>query len=109
MSILYLYKYLFKGSDATKYFLNKYKRLHPGEINEIMEYRIARYLSSIEAAMKILKFHIYITTPSVECLNVHLPIAGDWQLPVTILSATPSHGCRAYGAADDATLIMLRV
>ena len=73
--ILYLYNYLYKGADTTKFFLDKYKAEHPNEKNEIMEYRIARYISACEAAIRILEISMYISTPSVTSINVHLPVA----------------------------------
>jgi hypothetical protein len=42
-----------------------------------MEYRhgIARYISACEAAIRILEISMYISTPSVTSINVHLPVA----------------------------------
>jgi GTPase SAR1 family protein len=73
--ILYLYNYLYKGADTTKFYLDKYRAEHPNEKNEIMEYRIARYISACEAAIRILEISMYTCTPSVTSINVHLPIA----------------------------------
>jgi hypothetical protein len=72
--ICYLYNYLYKGADTTKFFLDKYKSKYPNERDEIMEYRIARYLCASEAAIRILEIAMYICKPSVTSINVHLPI-----------------------------------
>jgi hypothetical protein len=75
--ILYLYKYLYKGSDKAKMFLEDYKREHPDDKDELMHYRIARYISSCEAAIRLLEIPMYVTNPSVESLNIHLELEHD--------------------------------
>ena len=75
--ILYLYKYLYKGSDKAKMFLEDYKREHPDDKDELMQYRIARYISSCEGAIRLLEIPMYITNPSVESVNIHLELDHD--------------------------------
>ncbi|CDO71194.1 hypothetical protein BN946_scf184845.g64 [Trametes cinnabarina] len=73
----YLFKYIHKGPDRTKY------RIFSGaqssgnspleRIDEIEEYWDARYLSATEATWRILGFHITHKHPGVSSLPVHLP------------------------------------
>lgn len=64
--IMYLYKYMFKGPDRTKYIVQ-------GETtDEIEEYIGARYLSASEACWRIFCFHINQRTPAVTALPIHL-------------------------------------
>ena len=68
MVFMYLYKYLFKGPDHTFFRIQ-----HESErIDEITDYVNGRYLSSPEAAWRILGFDITSKEPSVDCLPVHL-------------------------------------
>jgi len=66
----YLYKYLYKGPDHTTFHIPTDNR---EPVDEIKDYVQGRYLSSHEAAWRILGFHIVSKTPSVTCLPVHLP------------------------------------
>ena len=66
----YLYKYLYKGPDHTKFHV---ARVQGEAVDEIKDYVDARYLSAPEAAWRILGFHITSKTPSVCSLPVHLP------------------------------------
>ena len=67
---MYLYKYLFKGPDHTQFRL---LRNEETGVNEITDYINRRYLSTPEAAWRILNFEIVHKQPSVSCLPVHLP------------------------------------
>jgi PIF1-like helicase len=66
----YLYKYLHKGPDHTFYHIPRDEREH---VDEIKDYIDGRYLSSNEAAWRIIGFDITSKEPSVACLPVHLP------------------------------------
>ncbi|KAF3405665.1 ATP-dependent DNA helicase PIF1 [Penicillium rolfsii] len=73
---LYLFKYLFKGPDRARFGI---RALHDtradGEeeqVDEFRDYMNARYLSSSEAAYRILNFHTVSKRPGVRCLSVHL-------------------------------------
>jgi PIF1-like helicase len=65
---MYMYKYLFKGPDRCNFTLN-------GEdvFDEYKEYIQGRYLSSSEAAWRILDYNINTKVPSVKRINIHLP------------------------------------
>jgi hypothetical protein len=65
----YLYKYLHKGPDRSWFHVSKQEE----PVNEIKDYVEGRYLSSPEAAWRILGFDITSKEPSVTCLPVHLP------------------------------------
>ena len=67
-AFLYLYKYLFKGVDQSKYTIGEDR-----PADEFRDYLAARYLSSAEAAYRILAFHITRKTPAVQSLSLHLP------------------------------------
>ena len=81
--VLYLYKYLYKGPDTTKF------NIIEGEAiprrSEIDDYQNARYLSSTEAAWRILRYHITTNSPSVIAIGIHLP---DQQLGQMIRTAS---------------------
>ena len=66
----YLYKYLYKGPDHTSFHI---PRQQGDVVDETKDYVEGRYLSTPEAAWRILGFHITSKTPSVLCLPVHLP------------------------------------
>lgn len=67
---MYLYKYLFKGPDRAMFNVNS---VDEAQINEIDDYINGRYLSSSEAAWRILQFNVTQKSPSVTTLSVHLP------------------------------------
>ncbi|KAF7174438.1 hypothetical protein CNMCM6106_008742 [Aspergillus hiratsukae] len=71
---LYLFKYLFKGPDRTRFSLRN--MVDPGDeediINEYKDYVSARYLSASEAVYRIFNFGTVHKSPSVRCLPVHL-------------------------------------
>ena len=81
--ILYLYKYLYKGPDTTKFNIVKGEAIPPR--SEIDDYQNARYLSSTEAAWRILRYHITTNSPSVVAIGIHLP---DQQLAQMIRTAS---------------------
>jgi hypothetical protein len=81
--VLYLYKYLYKGPDTTKFNIVQGEAIPPR--SEIDDYQNARYLSSTEAAWRILRYHITTNSPSVVAIGIHLP---DQQLGQMIRMAS---------------------
>jgi hypothetical protein len=69
-AFLYLYKYLHKGPDWTKFQVEHDQRSH---VDEIDDYVKGRYLSAHESAWRMLAFDITTKSPSITCLPVHLP------------------------------------
>jgi hypothetical protein len=67
--VLYLYKYLFKGQDTTRFDI----AIEAEPRQEIDDFQIGRYLSSSEAAWRILNYNITSTRPSVTAYSLHLP------------------------------------
>ena len=72
---MYLYKYLFKGPDRTKFAVRE--RLEGREqdepVNEIDDYVSGCYLSATEASWRILAYDITRKEPAVVSIAVHLP------------------------------------
>ena len=67
-SVKYLYKYVYKGHDCASFSVDP-----SGEINEIRQYRDARYVSPPEAIYRILGFPLFGIHPVVLQLQLHLP------------------------------------
>lgn len=71
---LYLFKYLFKGPDRTRFSLRALSS--PQDENELVDeyedYVSARYLSSSEAVYRIFGYNTVRKRPAVRCLSVHL-------------------------------------
>ncbi|XP_076055175.1 uncharacterized protein LOC143033569 [Oratosquilla oratoria] len=65
--IVYVTKYVNKGSDSIIYSKSDGK-----PVNEIRNYRDARYVNAIEATWRISNFHIHKSYPPVTYLPVHL-------------------------------------
>ena len=65
-SIKYVLKYVHKGCDQAMF------TLQSSQVDEISDYQNARYVSSNEAAWRILEFPIHERDPSVQQLAVHL-------------------------------------
>ena len=65
-SIKYVLKYVHKGCDQAMF------TLQSNQVDEISDYQNARYVSSNEAAWRILEFQIHERDPSVQQLAVHL-------------------------------------
>jgi hypothetical protein len=71
---MYLYKYLFKGSDQTQF---NFQAASEGSASALIEdefddYISSHYLSFSEAVYQIFSFHITSKNPPVKCLSVHL-------------------------------------
>ena len=69
-AVLYLYKYLYKGPDVARFAIDL---SHEAPQNEFDDYQLGRFLSSSEAAWRILNYHMTKTTPSVIAIGIHLP------------------------------------
>ncbi|XP_054708402.1 uncharacterized protein LOC129218210 [Uloborus diversus] len=67
-SIKYVCKYVNKGSDMAVFHVNSTSN----QQNEVREYQVGRYISSNEAAWRILNFPIHERHPTVIHLSVHL-------------------------------------
>lgn len=71
---LYLFKYLFKGPDRTRFSLHALSS--PQDENELVDeyedYVSGRYLSSSEAVYRIFGYDTVRKRPAVRCLSVHL-------------------------------------
>ena len=65
-SIKYVLKYVHKGCDQAMF------ALRSSRVDEISDYQNARYVSSNEAAWRILEFPIHERDPPVQQLAVHL-------------------------------------
>ena len=65
-SIKYILKYVRKGCDQAMF------ALRSSQVDEITDYQNARYVSSKEAAWRILEFPIHERDPPVQQLAVHL-------------------------------------
>ena len=65
-SIKYVLKYVHKGCDQAMF------ALQSNQVDEILDYQNARYVSSNEAAWRILEFPIDERDPPVQQLAVHL-------------------------------------
>jgi len=65
-SIKYVLKYVHKGCDQATF------ALRSDQVDEISEYQNARYISSNEAAWRILDFPIHERFPAVQQLAMHL-------------------------------------
>jgi hypothetical protein len=71
LTVHVLYFAIVTGPDTAYYHLNTIG--DNGRVDEIEEYWNARYLSSEEAAWRILGFNVTRKTPAVSALPVHLP------------------------------------
>jgi len=64
----YLFKYVYKGHDCASFSV-----VDAGVINEIRQYRDARYVTPPEAVHRIFGFPLFGVNPSVLQLQCHLP------------------------------------
>lgn len=78
--IKYLFKYVTKGADCSKVYLERVKNaedaLYDAEtrtVNEVKEYLDCRYICEQDACWRILGFDIHRHFPVVERMPVHLP------------------------------------
>jgi hypothetical protein len=73
-AVKYLFKYVYKGHDQASISVNadQHER-DDGVINEIRQYRNARYISPPEAVHRIFGFPMFGVYPAVLQLQLHLP------------------------------------
>ena len=73
-AVKYLFKYVYKGHDQASFLVNADQNdRDDGVINEIQQYRNARYISPPEAVYRIFGFPMFGIYPSVLQLQLHLP------------------------------------
>jgi hypothetical protein len=75
---MYLYKYLFKGPDNTRYTITNHNQQHT---DEIMDFVNTCYITASEATWRIFDFEISRTLPAVVYLTVQLPGENFHQVP----------------------------
>jgi hypothetical protein len=69
-AVKYLFKYIYKGHDRASFII---EAAGDAVINEIREYRDARFISPPEAMWRIYSFNLSEMSPPVLQLQVHLP------------------------------------
>jgi hypothetical protein len=72
-AVKYLFKYIYKGHDKTSFAFEQDIINDGGIINEIRQYRDARYISPLGAIYRIFGFKMFGVSPSVLQLQLHLP------------------------------------
>jgi hypothetical protein len=95
---MYLYKYLFKGPDKTMFSVTDPTSRR---VDQIKDYINARYLSSAEAAWRILSYDTSNINPSVTCLHIHLPGENTPQLGSGNDTSTASQLLRYFARPYD--------
>ncbi|KAK4700477.1 ATP-dependent DNA helicase PIF1, partial [Phenoliferia sp. Uapishka_3] len=78
---LYLFKYLYKGSDTTAFSVTDPTAANDDNSDPIQDFIRARYTSCCEACWRIFCFDISVKHPSVAVLAVHLPGDNRTQYP----------------------------
>ncbi|XP_062212752.1 uncharacterized protein LOC133913583 [Phragmites australis] len=69
-AVKYLFKYIYKGHDRASVFVNEADN---NDIDEIKQYREARWVTSPEALWRIYGFDLSKNSPPVMQLQLHLP------------------------------------
>uniref|UniRef100_A0A8I6YG17 Helitron helicase-like domain-containing protein n=1 Tax=Hordeum vulgare subsp. vulgare TaxID=112509 RepID=A0A8I6YG17_HORVV len=72
-AVKYLFKYIYKGHDKASFEFEQDIISDGGIINEIRQYRDARYISPPEAIYRIFGFKMFGVCPFVLQLQLHLP------------------------------------
>ena len=73
-AVKYLFKYIYKGHDHTSVAVREAdKEDNEGNIDEIKQYRDARWVNPPEALWRIYSFDISDRSPSVLSLQLYLP------------------------------------
>jgi len=72
-AVKYLYKYVYKGHDRASFSVDPSQHEQDGVINEIRQYRNARYISPSEAVHRIFGFPLFGVYLAVLQLQLHLP------------------------------------
>ncbi|OWY99784.1 Helitron helicase [Phytophthora megakarya] len=70
-AVKYIYKYVYKGADMTMVAIQG--ETNGESLNEILHYLLARYISPVEACMRLFKHPTQGSTHTVEKLAIHLP------------------------------------
>jgi hypothetical protein len=70
-AVKYLFKYIYKGHDRASFVIEAAE--NNAVIDEIREYRDARFISPLEAVWRIYSFNLSEMSPPVLQLQVHLP------------------------------------
>jgi hypothetical protein len=70
-AVKYLFKYIYKGHDRASVSVSE--KLNEAEIDEIRQYRDARWVTPPEALWRIYGFQLSKIHPSVLQLQLHLP------------------------------------
>ena len=73
--IAYVTKYVNKGSNRILYSKDNNYGM---PVNEIKNYRDARYVNANEATWRIFNFHIHKSYPPVTYLPIHLEVNTKW-------------------------------
>uniref|UniRef100_A0A453BGH0 ATP-dependent DNA helicase n=1 Tax=Aegilops tauschii subsp. strangulata TaxID=200361 RepID=A0A453BGH0_AEGTS len=72
-AVKYLFKYIYKGHDKASFAFEQDIINDGGIIDEIRQYRDARYISPPEAIYRIFGFKMFGVSPAVLQLQLHLP------------------------------------
>ncbi|ONM53820.1 hypothetical protein ZEAMMB73_Zm00001d019863 [Zea mays] len=71
-AVKYLFKYIYKGHDRASVVMRDASKEN-GDVDEIQQYRDARWVTSPEALWRIYGFELSQNSPSVMQLQLHLP------------------------------------
>ena len=71
-AVKYLFKYIYKGYDRASFSVDPAADVDGGVINEIKQYRDARFVGPQEAIYRICAFPMFGISPSVLQLQLHL-------------------------------------
>ncbi|XP_051220245.1 uncharacterized protein [Lolium perenne] len=71
-AVKYLFKYIYKGHDRASFSVDPAADTDGGVINEIKQYRDARFVGPPESIHRICAFPMYGVSPSVLQLQLHL-------------------------------------
>ena len=71
--VMYMYKYVYKEHDRASFSVEANQQEQDGVINEIRQYRDARYISPPEAVHRIFGFLHFGVYPAVLQFQLHLP------------------------------------
>jgi hypothetical protein len=73
-AVKYLFKYIYKGHDRASILVSEADKADSnGEIDEIKQYRDARWVTPLEALWRIYGFHLSKNSPLVMQLQLHMP------------------------------------
>lgn len=71
-AVKYLYKYIYKGHDRASFSVDP-AATDGGVINEIRQYRDARFVTPVESMYRVCAFRMFGVSPAVLQLQLHLP------------------------------------